>query len=49
MKLELKRFSGQSDTTLGLLFLDGDFVTLKLATFDKSCSEGFLVIFIIPY
>mgnify|MGYP003122768638 FL=1 len=30
MKLELKRFSSQSDTTLGLLFVDGDFECFTL-------------------
>ena len=30
MKLELKRFSSQSDTTLGLMFLDGEFECFTL-------------------
>ena len=30
MKLELKRFSAQSDTTLGLMFLDGEFECFTL-------------------
>ena len=30
MKLELKRFSSQSDTTLGLLFVDGEFECFTL-------------------
>ena len=30
MKLELKRFSGQSDTTLGLMFVDGEFECFTL-------------------
>ena len=30
MKLELKRFSSQSDTTLGLLFADGAFECFTL-------------------
>ena len=30
MKLELKRFSSQSDTTLGILFVDGEFECFTL-------------------
>ena len=30
MKIELKRFSSQSDTTLGLLFVDGEFECFTL-------------------